>query len=144
MLSTIKSVFAFSALSASLLLTPGVATADEAKPEAPAFEIPEEPKGITCVFMPRPRDYTIIDRTHLVLEASRNDVALITLRRYCRGLATTFTLGLDRDGSRLCALDKIITDSDRCSIHSVEEVDSVEHAQAIVEARAEKNEKDDE
>lgn len=93
-----------------------------------------------CVRLRNINGYSVIDDQHLVLTGGASRHYLVTTRRDCFGLrpgyriATTFSRN-----QRVCrpVLDYVIGDDGiRCLIDQVEEVDDLDAARVLVEARA--------
>ena len=94
-----------------------------------------------CVRLININSYSVIDRKHVVFRGGASRHYLATLRHSCPDLnfgvrlATSFG-----ENATLCppVFESITPDNGfRCAIDTVEEVDSVDAARALIEARAE-------
>lgn len=119
----------------ALGLAAPAALAQDPAPEAQAGE-----DAPNCVWLRNINGYTVLDDQHVVLNGGVSRHYLVTTRTRCSGLrfgvqiATSFD-----DTERLCQpmLEYIIPeDGWRCAIDTVEEVESIERARELVEARA--------
>ena len=99
-----------------------------------------------CVFVGNINGYSVIDPEHLVLQANVSDRYLITTRSRCSSLRFGVEVGLSfQSNRRLCPpiVEHITTgDGQRCQIDTIEEVESVEAARALVQSRREAAERD--
>lgn len=99
----------------------------------------DEPRQ--CVFVGNINGYSVIDREHLVLQANASDRYLISTRSRCSSLRFGVEVGLSfQNNQRLCPpiVEYIITDDgQRCLIDTIEEVESLDAARALVESRRE-------
>ena len=98
---------------------------------------PEPPR---CVRLVNINGYSVIDDAHLVLNGGASRHYLVTLRRNCSGLRFGAQLSTTlRSSGRVCQpiVENVITsDGWRCPIDTVEEVESLEAAEALIAARA--------
>ncbi|WP_421786191.1 DUF6491 family protein [Hyphobacterium sp.] len=118
----------YSALAAAAAFA-GPSLAQDASDDAPR-----------CVRLTNINGYTVIDRQHVVLRGGVSRHYLVTTRHSCPGLnfgariATTFG-----ETETVCppVVEYLIPDDGfRCAIDTIEEVEDVESARALIEARA--------
>jgi len=130
------SSLAITALSMGLL-TAAAAPAQQTETASTIDPAAEPPR---CVRLVNINGYSVIDDEHLVLNGGASRHYLITLQRRCADLRfgiqlrTTFP----RNG-RVCRpfLESVIAeDGWRCRAEQIEEVESLEAARALIEARA--------
>ncbi len=92
-----------------------------------------------CVTVRAINGYTVIDDRHLVLNANVNDHYLVTTRSRCAGMRFGAQIGVTfADNTRLCPpfLEYVIPDDGwRCPIDTIEAVETVDAARALVEER---------
>lgn len=136
MFKTVSARFA-AALAASLA---ALACSGCAAPAAVSSSSATEEPAPRCVQLRAINGYTVLDDQHLILNGGVNRRYLVTTRSRCSGLragvrvATSFG-----SNARLCPplIEHIIpSDGHRCLIDTVEEVESVEAARALIAARA--------
>ena len=107
-------------------------------PDASAQTEPEAERA--CVRLQNINGYETLDDRHLVLNGGANRHYLVTTRRSCYGLDYGAQVGLSfPETTRICnaSLEYIIVpDGGRCRISTIEEVDSVDAARALITERA--------
>jgi Family of unknown function (DUF6491) len=107
---------------------------------APAGAVGEEGDAPRCVRLININGYSVIDREHVVLRGGANRHYLLTTRHSCPDLNYGIRISTSfPDSTTLCApLVEYITPENgmRCSIDTVEAVDSVEAARELISARA--------
>lgn len=97
----------------------------------------------TCVRVRDINDYDALGDRHVVLEARANDLYLLTLDPGCGDLAFARGIGLADPGSRICGDGTAWLSYDsgtgtrRCRIVSIERVETIEAARALIHARGE-------
>ncbi|MEM8988675.1 MAG: DUF6491 family protein [Pseudomonadota bacterium] len=129
-------------LIAILLLTglSGLAASGaRAEDEAEAFDLSQYDDANACVFTNSIRDFSVIDRRNLVIEASGRRTYLVTLFSSCFGLNFAHSLAFSSTSGRICgnSNDKIyLGRGEVCRINGIIRVESEEIAEKIVEARA--------
>ena len=93
-----------------------------------------------CVQVGSIDGYSVIDDRHAVLNSGASRHYLVTTRSRCAGLRHGVALGTSFDGpQRICnpQFEYLVPeDGWRCAIETIEEVESREAAQALVEQRA--------
>lgn len=84
--------------------------------------------------------YTVIDDEHLVLDGGARRHYLVTLRRRCPGLRFGAEIGLSFPSTTTLYtpfLEYVYTTDDmRCFIDTIEAIDSLDAARALIEERA--------
>lgn len=112
--------------------------AQDAATDGASEPVAEPPR---CVRLVNINGYSVIDGAHLVLNGGASRHYLVTMRRSCSGLRFGAQLGTTlRSTGRVCQpiVENVITsDGWRCPIDTVEEVESLEAAEALIAARAE-------
>jgi len=109
-----------------------------------AFSTPAAAERIRLVNI---NGYSVIDNQHLVLNGGVRRHYLVTLRNRCPGLRFGAEVGLSFPSTTTLYtpfLEYVYTrDDGRCFIDTIEPVDSVEAARALVEERSAEQETDD-
>ncbi|MCP2670533.1 DUF6491 family protein [Maricaulaceae bacterium EIL42A08] len=112
--------------------------AQDAAVDGTSEPVQEPPR---CVRLVNINGYSVIDNQHMVLNGGASRHYLVTLRRSCTGLRFGAQVGTTfRSNARVCqpvVEDVITSDGWRCPIDTVEEVESLEAAEALIESRAE-------
>lgn len=111
----------------SLPLTIAVMTA----PAATA----DEPVNVRAI-----NGYVVIDEQHIALRGGASRTYLVTLRRRCLGLRGSTRIGTSFENNGRITMPRaeyILNDRDRCYLDSIEQVESVDAARALVAERAE-------
>lgn len=129
------------AAGALALMAAPAATAQDPDPEAVAAAeaYPLEP-ATERVRLVNINGYSVIDREHLVLNGGARRHYLVTLRHPCSGLRSGVQIGTSFADTvtlhpPLVEYIHVGEPEMRCSIHTVEEIDSVETARALVQRR---------
>tara|TARA_R110002073_G_scaffold316724_2_gene489731 strand:- start:3106 stop:3519 length:414 start_codon:yes stop_codon:yes gene_type:complete len=94
-----------------------------------------------CVRLVNIHGYSVIDREHVVLNGGANRHYLVTTRQRCQDMRFGVRLETSfRNTQTICApqFEYITPESGmRCAIDSIEEVESLEAAEALIAAREE-------
>ncbi|WP_417471206.1 DUF6491 family protein [Maricaulis sp.] len=102
-----------------------------------AFSAPSAADSIRLVNV---SGYSVIDNQHMVLNGGPQNHYLVTLRNPCHGLRSGVEVGLSFPSTTTLYtpfLEYVYTrDDSRCFIETIEDVDSVEAARALIEERA--------
>lgn len=107
---------------------------------APALAQDSAGEGPRCLRLTNINGYSVIDRQHVVLRGGASRHYLVTTRHSCPGLnfgariATTFG-----ETETICppVVEYLIPDDGfRCAIDTIEAVDDVDAARALIDARA--------
>lgn len=114
----------------------------------PAFaQEAEEDGGSSCVRLRNINGYSVIDNQHLLLNGGVSDHYLVTTRTRCSGMRFGVQIGTSfDDNASICPpfLEYIIPDDGwRCAIESIEEVEDLEAARALIAERAEAEAEDE-
>lgn len=93
-----------------------------------------------CLRMTNVHGFTVIDDTHVVLNGGARHHYLVTTRSRCPDLRWGMQIGttLPRTGTVCSPVGEYLVSEDgwRCPIETIEEVEDLETAEALVEARA--------
>ena len=129
------------AAGAVALMAAPAATAQDIDPEAVAAAetYPLEP-ATDRIRLVNINGYSVIDREHLVLNGGARRHYLVTLRHPCPELRTGIQIGTSFGDTAtlyppLVEYIHVGEPEMRCSIYTVEEIDSVETARALVQRR---------
>lgn len=101
----------------------------------------QDTRANQCVSIGRINSYSVIDDEHLVLNTNVSEQYLVTTRSRCSGMRSGIHLGLSfNSNTRICPpfIEQVTTsDGLRCQIDTIETVESVEAARALVDSRRE-------
>lgn len=93
-----------------------------------------------CIRMTNVHGFTVIDDTHVVLNGGARHHYLVTTMSRCPDLRWGLQLGttLPRSGTVCSPIGEYLVSEDgwRCPIDTIEEVEDLDTARALVEARA--------
>ena len=132
----LKSSFVAASIAASALFSLSAAAAQEADVAAEGESLQTPPR---CVRLVNVNGYSVIDSEHLLLRASASRRYLVTLRSSCPELRLGVRLATSFGRTaRIChPTTEYIAAGDgfRCRIEQVEEVESLEAARDLIEAR---------
>jgi len=94
-----------------------------------------------CVSIRNVNGYSVIDNQHLLLRAGVSEQYLITTKQRCSSMRFGTQVGLSfGNNRRICPpfIEHIVTDDGmRCQIDTIENVDSLDAARAMIESRQE-------
>jgi Family of unknown function (DUF6491) len=105
------------------------------------------PASAECVRLVNVHGYSVIDNQHLVLNGGASRHYLVTTRQRCPDMRFGARIGTSFDNTEtICSprFEYLLPEGGyRCSIDTIEQVESVEAAQSLIAERAEMDERHD-